>query len=400
MAFFSLRHFFLKIVFLIVYFYALQDFLTSRNAGGTGGDGANRLGVYVSLSGLTVILLLYSVKTLSSRDALPKSILALAVICFWVLADCLFIYLVGSLPNVWHAMITLNAALLWLVISRFIYVYLRQTPDAWPLLQRFIVALFGFYIVYFFAGRLAIQSAYSASSPVLNASYPVLAFLPWFLLFKKKSKVVAFAAIVLLTAISLKRGAILSLGLMTLATFLVDQFNRKHGIRPMLGALLATVLFLGALACVDQATDGKLGERFSEEKLRDGSGRHDRYLLALRVFAESPFLTKLIGSGPSSTAVSLGYGAHNEWLEFLLNFGIIGCGLLFAFFAALFLRLRQLVTRRSRVGPAYACLVTLFTMQSLVSTFYFTQSSIISFMFLGAAEALAAAEKQRQTTAT
>ncbi len=397
MALLTHKHLFLKIVFLILYFYAYQDFLTSSSTGGEGGVGANRLLVYVSLSSLTVILLLHSGTSQFPARFLPRSIAALAVICFWVWSNCFFIYLTASLSSTWTAMIFLNTTLSWVLISRFAYVYLSKTPDAWPLLQILILALFGFYVFYLVAGRFAIHSAMPDRAPVLNAIYPVLAFFPWLLLLGKKAKIVGIPLIVLLTVMSLKRGAICALVLMTFASLLFDQFNQKRSVRPAFTFLLLAGLAIGAVLYTDHLTVGTLSSRFSEEDLRYGSGRSDRYGLALRVFAKSPFATKVIGSGPSSTDDTLGGGAHNEWLEFLLDFGLIGCGLLFLFFAALLLRIRQLAACRSRYGPAYGALVALFAMQSLVSSFYFAQSSIISFMFLGAIEALATAEEGRRS---
>lgn len=393
MALLTHKHLFLKIVFLILYFYAYQDFLTSSNAGGEGGVGANRLFVYISLSSLTVILLVYSITTSSGKKRLPGTVVLLALICFWIWTNCLITYMSASLSSSWTAMIFLNYALSWVLISRFGYVYVSQNADAWPLLQRLVALLFVFYVFYVIAGRLAIQSAHPDTDPVLNSIYSVLVFFPWFLVFRDKAKVVGIGLIVVLTAMSLKRGAILALVLMAFASFFVEQLRRERSVRPVFTFLLIAGVAMASVWYVNHSTEGMLRSRFSEEELRRGSGRSERYGLALRSFGKSPLVTKMIGSGPSSTDDSLGGGAHNEWLEFLLDFGVIGCGFLFVLFVGLFLRVRQLVGRRSRYGAAYIALVTLFAVQSLVSSFYFCQSSIVSFMFLGVVEALAAAEK-------
>ena len=131
-----------------------------------------------------------------------------------------------------------------------------------------------------------------------------------------------------------------------------------------------------------------MSERFSKEQLEDGSNRNVMWHIAMTDIEQRDFFTLLIGKGSGSSIKLLGSGCHNEWLEFLFSFGVIGVVLYLGFGLALINRYRYLLKVKSIYAPALGVEVIFFWCVGLFSGFYFTHSSLYFFAFLGLLESL------------
>lgn len=85
----------------------------------------------------------------------------------------------------------------------------------------------------------------------------------------------------------------------------------------------------------------------------------------------------------------LGTGVHNEWLEFLFSFGVIGVILYGLFFVALAWRVLQLIRMASPYASAYAMAVVYMLVVGMYGGIYFVHSTLYIMAFLGAVEGLA-----------
>ena len=136
--------------------------------------------------------------------------------------------------------------------------------------------------------------------------------------------------ICVLIVISLKRGAIIALGLGLIFTsnirsFIVSSFSIK--------GLFAILVVLVLIFC-GSGSDllDILTSRFETKSLADGSGRSTNYLFLINSLKFFGVKDWIFGKGIGSTVLLLGTGAHNEFLEFLYSYGLLGLGWLLIFY--------------------------------------------------------------------
>jgi hypothetical protein len=106
---------------------------------------------------------------------------------------------------------------------------------------------------------------------------------------------------------------------------------------------------------VDIYYAGRLSERFTQKELESGSGRSSLRILAWDVIRSGSLRQILFGHGSSASLKLLETGAHNEWLEFQLCYGLIGL-LTLATFYCLLAKYHREVVQRSLSGWWYSLL--------------------------------------------
>lgn len=165
---------------------------------------------------------------------------------------------------------------------------------------------------------------------VLNMAYNVLVFMP--VLLQIKNRPLKFATVGISTiyiVASLKRGAIVTMLVMLAAHVLsVNKKKRKTPLQINLGNVGRMLLAFGSavaiIVLVNNAMDGALSARFSMEALQYGSARNEIYAAAWNDIKMRSVMRLLVGKGSGSSLQIIGSGVHNEILEFLFSYGIIG----------------------------------------------------------------------------
>ena len=96
----------------------------------------------------------------------------------------------------------------------------------------------------------------------------------------------------------------------------------------------------------------------------------------------------LIGFGSGSSKKVLGNVAHNEWLEFLLNYGIIGIILYATLLMSLFWQLIKMIVLSSEYARPYIMALVYIVLVGMVGQIYFAHSTFYVFGFFGLVEGL------------
>ena len=375
---------FLGFVFLLIMIYALQDFQTSRNT--TGEVGLDRSGVHVALLGILLVLGMYYAFT-TARGRILKSPVKAAL---WLIAG--WILIVNLLRNTiaWSMAVHLGISVLWLLVYHLFSYYLRRFPNAWAQIQAGITIMFGFNVFFTLYGAYTIGKTYNVIA-VVNLAYSVLVFLPWLsLMGGKRMRRWGFAIVFLIVLVSMKRGAILVFPLMLSAAALVEALARKKQLgRSALKSILVMALLFASLLTINQWSGGLLTERFSLQQLVSLSGRTKMYGMILDDLSQRSSLDLFLGRGSGSVEQLLGgLSAHNEWLEFLFNYGVIGVVLYALFVLALARRMLKLVRMSSRYAASYAMAITYMLVVGMYGQIYFAHSTLYIMMFFGAVEGL------------
>ena len=367
-------------------FFVLADLAASKQ---TGNAMADRSLAHYSLITLVSYLVIYTaVMYLLFKKKVRKSgiLLSLILMASWILLENALYLNFDYTMMIWF-----NMACLWILSYLFFYLQARQNTNlinlwAWFFFIVYIIAT----IYYFFYASNVLNR-----TPVLNVIYCAIALLPWIFV-QASSRMRLLALIIALVAVllSMKRGAYIAFPCMTLAYIVISSIvENKLFSRLLIFILAVLVLFIG-VRVADKYSDGFVSRRFEYEQLADGSGRREMYGLAWKDISSRNISELVIGTGAGSSIELVGTGIHNEWLEFLFTYGIIGL-VLYAFLIWNMLRKSYLLFKhKSPVAPSAGMICVLYIILSLISTGYGGYVGFLLFGFWGYIEGYISSEKQ------
>ena len=122
-------------------------------------------------------------------------------------------------------------------------------------------------------------------------------------------------------------------------------------------------------------------ERFSRLSTDGGSGRDVIWNIVLQAYKESNFMERLFGHGFQSVYYSLRPGgfsrfAHNSYIEYLYDYGIIGLAILLVFVMSMIVFTVKLMNRKSKYTPVMGLLLVITIFLGMFS-YFFEESNII-----------------------
>lgn len=214
-------------------------------------------------------------------------------------------------------------------VFSFYYISEKQLIEDYQL-KTFILLLAMVYVYNIMHFDVAADSAGDFDfSTVNNKSYSIAALFPLLSVFWNKKWVVIslMTAALFLIAFCLKRGAMLIAISCYLIAFIFmfkeNQMNRKY--RRVLFLLIVLLIFGIVYAFYSIYNSDDLIQARIDLTLEGGSsGRDYIYAKIWDAWLNSGFISMVVGHGPISTlSVSSNY-AHNDWLEILFDFGLIG----------------------------------------------------------------------------
>lgn len=219
-----------------------------------------------------------------------------------------------------------------------------------------------------------------------NRAYMLLFCTPIiFLMFPNKKAILYYSLIILGSLIAAKRGAFLGVTF----TFLIfiyslKQFKVKSKLIILLG--LPILMALGYKYFADRIF---IFERFSNLAEDGGSGRDIMTIAIWEGWQRGELFNQIFGSGWMSEMLYVkkallfesGLIAHNDWLQFLYDLGIVGIILFLSMFYALFKQIRS-YKRKDNLYFALICASGIFFMRS-ISGGTFGDTSSIPYLFIG-----------------
>lgn len=206
----------------------------------------------------------------------------------------------------------------------------------------------------------------------LNTAYYILFAYPLCMLSRNKLLKGACTILMLLAVFfSMKRGGIVAaiLGFIGYYVGMLLLLRRKV-IKGIITMLFLSIIIGYSLYIVDEYSDGRISERFERTKDDHGNeARTDIYRHVFNAIESSSFSHLLLGHGGDTAKLlsSDGYTAHNDFLEFLYDYGIGGLVLLLLLhFSLLRISIRSIRNQRLWAFSATYSYVTILVL-SLVS---------------------------------
>jgi len=295
----------------------------------------------------------------------------------WTIVVSINIWL--NTPNLYTTTVIeliLRQAFVHFSLFAFFYAAFKYYGDSlWTLFNYIVV---GWYIII----ALAYSVNYSAlavlalggKSNILGVSYVLLYPLPLALCLKNrfwKWFCVAIGVIVVMS--SIKRGGILALTFAMLVYYFVHSVYIKkteHPVRNILSVILSIIILIAGVVIFDQkVNDGLIIERINSISEDDGSGRGEVVDYMINYLPELTAKELIVGSGfeGSINFSPLELTAHNDFLEVLYDYGLIGLIVYLYFYVLLFKKLRLLIRKKSEFAAPLAAGIALFCFLAMIS---------------------------------
>lgn len=314
------------------------------------------------------VLLAFMIFNYQLLSRLPSLVSLVFIWLLWMVTTCLLLFSYGTQDVVSALLEVSYCPLLFLLF----FVSIRQKPERFHktniiffLLLAFTVPLF--ILVLNFQNRLSV-STFS----LLNDVYFLLLLLPWVLLYPKiQWKSIGILVIIIAVLLSMKRTALLSLVVALVIYFLLERIRVRRLIdgRFLFGVFAFAAIMLPLYSYIDTQTDSYLLSRISSSSDDKGSGRVDIYNEVIKLQNESNISSWVIGHGHNRVVKSTSefVSAHNDWLEVLFDYGLVGLVLYSCFHLLLLRKILRLLKLRSYYGPPMAASYALFFLISLSS---------------------------------
>ena len=228
-----------------------------------------------------------------------------------------------------------------------------------------------------------------------NIAYYLIVFLPWLVQIRNRTfRTLAIVVLVVLCLMSLKRTAILTLGLSLLGWALFVLFKN----RAMNTFLKFTFICLGALLTVsgyiqgDALLDKRISTRMQAMRDDRGSGRLEIYSEVITLMKQRTMDEWLTGRGHDavSRATREQLSAHNDFLEVTYDYGLPGISLYFYFICMLLSQVKGSLLRNAPDALPILLSVIIFLSMSMISHLVVYPSYFcILMIFWGSTEARA-----------
>lgn len=203
------------------------------------------------------------------------------------------------------------------------------------------VVFLAFSIIAFYQNLFSETERLERDEITNNAGFFFVPLIPMLHLLKLRDiwKYILLMIITAFMLMSMKRGVILAGGVMGVL-FVIHHFRGKS-LRHLMNILILSVAAMCAIylyAMELYSSSSYFQSRVEQTLSGNSSGRTYIYENYWRYFVEhTNTLEFIIGNGANATKVLLGQYAHNDWLEFAINQGVLGV-ILYLIYWAVFIR--------------------------------------------------------------
>ncbi len=374
---FKKRRIAMIIVFALVFAYTYLDVTTGSTSYNFTGQGRGMSHIMLALTIMGIVLSAMFFKTDLARGYGPYTLILLGM-AVWTTMNCLMFQI-----SLWTTVTYVGFTVWWMFAFLLMKRYCAKDMSD----ERFVIALcllmLGYYVYEFINTFNYARVVAEKENAVLNIIFRILVFVPLILLMRKgwlKKALIVLVAV--LVCASLKRAALLAYPLMLLVYIFVNAKVKGKSFAGIFRLLLAFALIYVAFVIADHYFDGFISERFSREQLESGSGRVDRWTESLAEIGQRGIGSILVGSGIGSA----GYSQHNEWVEQLYSFGLVGF-ILYVLFAIRLIGVFLFYYKaNSDLAGPYAAFVVFFLVVGMFSGFMYMHSTLYLFIFAGICE--------------
>ena len=280
---------------------------------------------------------------------------------FWMLINCV-IYPSELLTNTLSIFFQTT---LWCTLFFVIYSFTSRNPK--KLLRK---SKKYFYFLMLFLGMVYLNTNIETRN--VYFSYYALAAVPWVLLYKNKFlKYFGLLFILIVVLSASKRGGFLAIAGSVTSYLYINNIAYKKNKGLGIVFFVISILLLSTLTIqfIDSfGTD--LLTRINNMSEDEGSGRLDLYLELIVLINDFDLFQFIVGNGHDSTSSITGNFAHNEFLQFLVDYGLIGLIIYIYLHITLIKKCYKLFKDKSPYGPSFVASYIIFITIAMVSHWF------------------------------
>ena len=254
--------------------------------------------------------------------------------------------------------------------SFYVWTKKNRIDAGWIKVMFFIMV--GVVVLQYISEMSRIEENYKETeSATINIAYEVLALLPLLFFWKKRPLIqyIMLAVILAVVLSTVKRGAIIIGAICTLYIVLVSIRNSSRRIKWYVWLIVLIFFVIGTRYVLDFYANSEYAQMRMENTLEgDSSGRDMIFTRAWNIFLDSNILTILFGHGANATIAKMGIAAHNDWLELLVNQGILGAAVYLFYWLAFYKTFRR--DRNPETKPVLGTLFMIYFAATLFSMSY------------------------------
>lgn len=220
-----------------------------------------------------------------------------------------------------------------------------------------------------------------------DAIFSIAVYFPFIFAIKKQRllKIILLISFLTISFLSYKRSIIIAV-VLSFIVYIVLSIDKKVIFKYLWKWY--SVLFIVCLGFLFRFLDNLIGQtilnRFNRIGTDRGSGRLDIYNKLFNELYYSNQTNILFGHGYQSTKQQIGMLAHNDFIQILFDFGLIGSLLyslfIFAFLYMIFKKYKNKKAYRNEYASYVAAIVFLITM-SMMNCFIYSPSLLMPIMF-------------------
>lgn len=288
----------------------------------------------------------------------------------------LFAFIIGSAQGAAHY----NYNTIWLVVCppitwMYFSIVINKNNEVPAFLQKWsfwMFLVFSVISLYFIPRSIRDSGLFSS----LNTGYYVILSYPLVMLDNARwKKIIATVLLIIIVFLSLKRGGIVAVVLGFFLYFLLS--SNKHWVRKFVVAGVAVLLLVYAIPIINEYTNGTLMVRYEfTQDQGDEEGRASMYPIVWRSVWDSSLAQMMVGHGHNGVVndnVLQGLSAHNDYLEFLYDYGVFGLVLLLVYQVRLFrITIRSHKTEEGFLSTIFALTsIVVLSMVSIIFSYYY-----------------------------
>ena len=337
------------------------------------------------------ICVYYAFLICSEKMTLKNNTFACILLLFWVINAISYLL---SPKHVSSYLFEVDTLIIFKSITIVLFSYFpfyhfaKQGDIDYKNINWFIVTLFIIDTIYLFNNKSFRKRDTLEENNVLNQAYLFVHLIPLILLFLKRKYLFLGGALAgLLVLMGAKRGAILCMALEMLVFFIYLLKDNSYGKKYKGVILLLIVILIGLGAYYLSGHEYVRDRLLNTGSDLDASGeiRSERYLVLWKiVFDRTNYVDLIFGYGFSQT-VPLGGGlAHQDWIEVLIDNGLVGLVL----YVSMILMCIKKILKWNKAVPnvvkyALICCVTNWCLSASYSIVYASRDAFVLFVTLG-----------------
>ena len=305
---------------------------------------------------ITFMTLIGIVNLLKLNSTNYSSFLLLCIMLLFLIIVPTFLFIYNKRWSLEYSIVQFFSSFLWVLFIIYFYMLSKNNIEVLKYLKRIIYVLPIFLLIYI---NIKIISN-NTGIPQISSVYYLIFMIPLLMLNKNKFvKIVGITIIIFALLLAQKRT-----GLLTLITFFITYyiFMSKLNNKSNWDTIKTIIIFIFTL-CVSYLIINFISKYINIEILNKmmnieedgGSGRMNLWMQVINALKNSNIITLIFGHGFNSVYYEIGMhlSAHNDFLEIIYDYGILGLFIYLIIFMQLISKGKRLLKNKNPIAPSF-----------------------------------------------